>query len=228
MSALTRLILFLSVPLSLVFTAAVLLIHAQPYDDPDLRAVITLSDKCHTPCFLDIQPGVTTIDEAISILQNHQWVKTVMAMAPDRLATQHIYWEWRDDAPAFIQSGKPHSGGSLFVNYGIVQNVEVSTGIPLGTVWLWRGAPEQFTTLAQTGGPIGRPPPPRPLTYIYNDMILIGSTDCTAFSYFWKSNLKIIFGDPAAWLKTVIPYPPLPGTTSVTRFVYDVKRHFCP
>lgn len=227
MSALTRLVIFLSVILSVVFSAAVLLIHAQPYDDPDLRAVITLSDKCQTPCFLGIQPGVTTIDEAMRILQTHQWVKTVMAMAPDRLATQHIYWEWRDDAPALVQTGYPHSGGSMFVNNGIVQNVEVSTGIPLGTVWIRRGAPELYTTLVQLG-PAGKPTLPRPLTYIYNDMILIGTTECSAFRYFWKSNLRIIFGDPEAWLKTVIPYPPLPGTTPVTRFVYDVKRNFCP
>jgi hypothetical protein len=47
----TYLYLKLTFPLLLVFTAAILLIHLQPYDDSDLRAFLTPPDGCPAPCF---------------------------------------------------------------------------------------------------------------------------------------------------------------------------------
>jgi hypothetical protein len=177
---------------------------------------------------MGIQPGVTDVNEAINILQNHPWVLKLIIQTPDPSASQQINWQWREDAPLFVQSGKLRNGGALFVQRGIVQNIDVMTGIPLGTAWLRWGIPEKYTSLTQTGGPIGGTIPPRPLTYVYHDIIFIGWTECADFGRFWEAKLEMIFGDPKTWLQSVLPYPIMPGTTPVTRFVHDVKTNFCP
>ena len=49
-----------------LLTAALLLIHARPYDDHELRQLL-LPDGCPAPCFMGIRPGVTKISETIDI-----------------------------------------------------------------------------------------------------------------------------------------------------------------
>ena len=228
MPPLTRLLCKMSLSFSLLFCVLLLLIHAQSYDDSEFRVFLIPADDCPSPCFMGIRPGTTTLGDAVAILQSHKWVKTVLASAPDPRASQHIYWQWRDDAPLFVQSGKLRNGGTLYVQQGIVQNIDVMTGIPLGTAWLRWDAPEKYTSLTQTGGPIGGPIPPRPLTYIYQDIIVIGWTECADFGRFWDAKIEIIFGDLQDWLQSVSSYPPLPGTTSIYHYVHDVKTNFCP
>ena len=46
------------------FTAVLLLIHAQPYDDHDLRQLL-MPEGCPAPCFMGIRPGVTMVAEII-------------------------------------------------------------------------------------------------------------------------------------------------------------------
>lgn len=224
----TRLIFIMGVCLSLIFTAALLLIRAQPYNDSELRTFLSPSEDCSAPCFMGIRPGVTTVGDAVAILKSNQWVEAILIAAPDPGASQLITWRWRKDAPLFVQSSKLRNGGTLYVQQGIVQNINVMTGISVGTAWLRWGAPEKYTSLTQTGGPVGGPIPPRPLTYVYHEIIIIGWTDCADFGRFWDAKIEMVFGDPAAWLQSVIPYSFLPGTTPVTRFVRDVKTNFCP
>lgn len=177
---------------------------------------------------MGIHPGMTPVTDAIYILQNHHWVEKIIIQTPDPSASQQINWHWRDDAPPFVRSDKLRNWGTLYVQTGIVQNIDVMTGIPFGSAWLRWGMPENYTLLTQTGGPIGGPIPPRPLTYIYHDMIVIGWTECADFGRFWEAKTEMILGDPDIWLKSVLPYPPLPNTTPVTRFVHDVRTNFCP
>src|SRR5688572_7331340 len=59
----------------------------------DLIALLNYSDDCKAPCFMGITPRVTTIDEAYSILENHEWVDSV------RLNQQfderkNLSWKW--------------------------------------------------------------------------------------------------------------------------------------
>ena len=228
MHAMTRLIGITGMSLSMVFTAVVLLIHTQPYDDLELRTLLKSSDSCDTPCFMGIRPNVTTVNEAIKILQNHSWVQKIFIQSTDPLASQRINWHWRDDAPPFVQSARLRSGGTLFIQDGIVQNIDVMTGIPFGSAWLRWGRPEQYTLLTQLGGPIGGPRPPRPLTYIYQDIIVISWMDCADFRRFWNAKIEMIFGSPATWLQGVSTFPFLPSDTPIIHFVHDVKTTFCP
>ncbi|MEP6988425.1 MAG: hypothetical protein ABI970_22675 [Chloroflexota bacterium] len=96
MKPLIRLALLLIV----LFTAALLLIHAQPYDDHELRELL-LPEGCPAPCFMGIRPGVTTMDEAMNILKSHKWVYEVHQVGGT------IDWTWSDASPTFIDRSAP-------------------------------------------------------------------------------------------------------------------------
>src|SRR5882762_8583233 len=83
------------IPLAL-FTAALLLIHTQPYDDHDLRQLL-LPEGCPAPCFMGIRPGVTTMDEAEQLLNENQWVNKI-TFASDT----YIAWTWNGKQPSWI------------------------------------------------------------------------------------------------------------------------------
>lgn len=51
----------LAPPCLVFFSAVLLLIHAQPYDDSQLRAFLTPPEGCPAPCFMGIRPGITTV-----------------------------------------------------------------------------------------------------------------------------------------------------------------------
>jgi hypothetical protein len=228
MHSITRLIFITGVSLSLLFMAVVLLVHMQPYNDWELSAFLASSNNCATLCFMGIRPGVTGVNDAIKILQNNPWVLKIFLQTNDPLASQRIDWRWRAEAPPFLQSDRLRNGGTLIAKQGIVQNIEVITGIAFGKAWLHWGRPEQYTLLVQLGGPIGGPPPPRPLTYIYHDIIVVGWMDCPQFGQFWDAKIEMILGDSATWLQSAATYPFLPSDTPITRFVRDVKTTFCP
>ncbi|MBA3869058.1 MAG: hypothetical protein H0X30_07885 [Anaerolineae bacterium] len=63
----TRFYLRLTLLPLIIFTAVLLLIHARPYDDHELRELL-LPEGCPAPCFMGIRPGVTTMDEALKSL----------------------------------------------------------------------------------------------------------------------------------------------------------------
>src|SRR5690349_3960838 len=55
-----------------LFSAALLLIHAQPYDDHELRELL-LPEGCPAPCFMGIRPGITRTKAALKSLVTGQW-----------------------------------------------------------------------------------------------------------------------------------------------------------
>jgi len=97
---------FATLPLAL-FTAALLLIRAQPYENPQLRAQL-LPDGCPAPCFMGVRPGVTTGDEAVKILQENRWVKSLSRDTDCVGCKVDLYTiGWSDDAPAWIDHEQP-------------------------------------------------------------------------------------------------------------------------
>ena len=88
-----RLLLKLSLLLTLLATLPLFFIRAQPYDDSELRAFLTPPDGCPAPCFMGIRPGVTTAEEAYNILKAHKWTTDV------KRQPHAILWTW-DKAPS--------------------------------------------------------------------------------------------------------------------------------
>jgi hypothetical protein len=117
----------------LLLVALVGLIRAQPPDDGELLGFLSV-DACSLPCFMGIWPGLTTTQEAVRLLEQHEWVEKV---------TQHIWfsgpnrslysWSWSGLQPALVNDAAP----GVFSTHGnVVDVLQVPTTISLGDFWL--------------------------------------------------------------------------------------------
>ncbi|MEP6988427.1 MAG: hypothetical protein ABI970_22685 [Chloroflexota bacterium] len=128
----SRLFLRLTLFLLLIFTAALLLIHAQPYNDHELRAVL-LPEGCPAPCFMGIRPGVTTVDEAMKLLAANGWVDQINNQS------SYISWKWRDQKPPWISQNEQ---GEIRLTDQRVSTITIYTDLPLGNTRLAFGLPD--------------------------------------------------------------------------------------
>lgn len=129
----------------LLFTGAVILmIQGAVWDGHDLLLALE-SGNCAAPCFMGIQPGVTSGSVAYDRLQSHAWVMDVNAVlgtaetlgqSRDALFT----WRWSGQEPRLLHTPFLEAG-EIEVQTGIVRSIKVRTVIPLGTVWLTLGQP---------------------------------------------------------------------------------------
>jgi hypothetical protein len=224
MFPLSRPLIQFSLISTVILTLAIVVIHSRPYGDLSLP---TASDSCALPCFMGIQPDVTRMSEAIALLENHEWVSQVSITSYNKVELDQIAWTWLENAPLILQAHEHRIAGRIFAEQGVVRNIEFRTRIPLGDLWLEWGLPEIYTTLAQTSGPALAPQPPKPITLIYADKIVIAGKDCPYLHNFWEGKTSIIVGDPSSWLKRVIPRPYVPVTTSLRAYVRDLSRNDC-
>jgi len=137
----------LALTLTLTFTAFVGLIHAQPYDNREVRAFLLPPEDCRAPCFMGIRPGVTTLFQARALLESHDWVSDVRVRsnftAPGNGPRPvQVIWDWSGRQPSWIND---HVTGLLRVdsNTNTVSSLSVPTRIPLAHVWLLLGRPPQ-------------------------------------------------------------------------------------
>ena len=84
----------------LVFTVGLLLIHALPYDEHE-RHQRFWQDGCIAACFVGIQPGVTTVDEALKRLQASGWTSEIDNRTINNVSG-FISWKWSDQKPDWI------------------------------------------------------------------------------------------------------------------------------
>jgi hypothetical protein len=159
----SRLLIHLTFPLVTAFTAAVLLIRAQPYHDNNLRTLL-IPERCLAPCFMGIRPGITTVDDAISILEKHEWVAGIEPhFIPPENPSEHyrgwVYWDWKADAPIWFRAApdvmRGHAGVFDSVD-GLVVDITVATNVPFGSIRLTMGRPSgyglSFTNVIITKG----------------------------------------------------------------------------
>lgn len=128
------------IPIAL-FTLALLLIHAQPYDDHELRESL-LPDSCPAPCFMGIRPGVTTADDAAAILKSSKWIRKLVDVTGYGTQLRNLTWDWSDQKPTWIGDtarGNAHAAG------GYVTSVTIETHFNLGAVRLAFGLPDWET-----------------------------------------------------------------------------------
>jgi hypothetical protein len=67
---------------ALAFTTLIVFIHTRPYQDGGLRAFLMPSLDCPPPCWLGIQPGVTTLVESSTLLRKQPSINAVDAISP--------------------------------------------------------------------------------------------------------------------------------------------------
>lgn len=133
---LTCLYLKLTLIPALIFTILIALIRAQPYDNSQLRVLLTSPETCPVPCFRGIRPGVTTLDQAYAILQGQADISEI----DFNPSTQRISFTWDTQSAAYPSS--------LRAEDGIVSAIFIPTRLPLQDYWLTFGAPEQVIGIA--------------------------------------------------------------------------------
>jgi hypothetical protein len=136
---LVKIALFLSGLLAM----PMLLMHAQAYDPTALRDFRALLDSCHSPCFMDIRLGETAVRDAIVILRDHAWVRSVDEHYNQLLLQYNeaelsalsylLRWNWGEGRPDWI--GTPE-GTALVVESNRVTGALIETAIPLGDALL--------------------------------------------------------------------------------------------
>lgn len=133
----------LSWGLTFILTTFIVFIQARPYDN-DLLGVLLAPPNCPAPCFMDIRPGVTTLDETIMILTGHSWVKQVENMVitgfPVDAAAGWLLWEWSGEQPAWIDSSQR---GEVQITQNRVKVIRVATHLQLGDIKLMLGVPDR-------------------------------------------------------------------------------------
>jgi hypothetical protein len=128
-------------PFTLLFTSVIGLIHARPFQDDSLEAFLAPPSDCPAPCWQGIRPGMTTVTEALDILESHPWIDHVI-ITERYGATRDgfIGWAWSGEPPAPID---PRARGAMWVDDDIVRSIRIPTTIPFGALWLRLHRPQK-------------------------------------------------------------------------------------
>ncbi len=123
-----------------VFSATLLVIRAQPYDDHELRELL-FPEGCPAPCFMGIRPGVTA-DEVVKLLEANKWIAKI-----DRESNKYgdrIKWTWNNRIPRWIN---PTSEGEVLVanirKESYVHTIRISSFLQLGAIYEVLGSPDE-------------------------------------------------------------------------------------
>jgi hypothetical protein len=134
--SLIRLLLKLGSVFALLFAFCIALIRAQPYDDSELRAFLTPPEGCPVPCFMGIRPGVTTVDEAVAILEAGGWVDEIH-FSSSNSEWAEFTWNGRQTFPVINDT----RGGVIDGSEGIIHILAVHSSIPVFRIMNLLGEP---------------------------------------------------------------------------------------
>jgi hypothetical protein len=140
-------LLKLAVILSAVFFVAAGLVCLQPYNGGGVRAFLLASDGCPTNddfslCFMGIQPGITTGDQALALLQAHPWVSEVTTIHSLSSDQDTLVWGWSAAAPSYID--RRTSGLVTILRQNeLVYSIALTTTVPFGDFRLALHPPRQ-------------------------------------------------------------------------------------
>ncbi len=128
----------------LTFTAALLLIHSQPYDDRDLRELL-LPEGCPAPCFMGIRPGVTTRDEVIQAAKANQQFITQSSHLEEEEYYVPLFLIWSKNEPRFV-----NGASQLTIAFQNTKPIQVNQilfrpyEVRLGDFYLALGKPSRY------------------------------------------------------------------------------------
>ena len=126
-----------SLLITVLLSLPILLIRAQPYDDPELRVFLPAPEACPTPCFMGIRPGVTTVGDARNILQTQPLFANTIGLNPPyglRFRANHPHGLITDQIYSYLE-----------MEGGIIQWLRIHTNLSLGEVWAAYGQPDWGT-----------------------------------------------------------------------------------
>ena len=149
----------------------------------DLRRLLTPPDGCSAPCFLGIQPGITTLEEAMTVLKLHDWVGEV-----DPLDPPYVSWSWSGRQPGIVP-GTSKGILSFSLDRQQVVAIAVQTSLPVAAMYLFGGGPIIENSKSLKRGQVYA-------TVIYPEYSIMTFTTiaCPATArLFWESPLGIEF-----------------------------------
>jgi hypothetical protein len=132
-----RFCLRLALILLLIFSAVLLLNHMQSSNLQEIRDVLLPSASCPAPCFMGIRPSITTVDEALKILEASGWLAHYN-YEEDGTA---IRITWNDQRPAWLGNNKLYGQTYMWIKDGLVIQIFVETNLMLGAIHLSLGQP---------------------------------------------------------------------------------------
>jgi hypothetical protein len=121
----------------MVFGLALLLIRAQPYTyatNPPF-----LAKGCSAACFAGVQPGVTSVEDAVKLLQASKWVGEVDNRTINNVSG-YISWTWSDQKPDWINANQE---GEIWASQKQVVQIMIYGDMQLGDTRLVLGSPDQ-------------------------------------------------------------------------------------
>jgi hypothetical protein len=214
----------------MLFTVVLLLVHAQPYDDHELRQLVS-PDGCPAPCFLGIRPGVTTSKEAMRLLKANAWVTDVVTINPEN--PYQIWWTWSKNAPAFLRRVPTNPtfpvNGEINSDSEYVSEVVFTTGLSLSDIALVWGIPHQSSLIFSV---VIVPPDPSisaitSFPYEKEGFWASGNTPCPYIAHIWETpvNLRITnqFHGLALGLGMMIPV----NRSTFMGKLREVSKHMC-
>jgi hypothetical protein len=175
-----------------ILITGVIYARSSPYDDRDLRALLT-PDGCPAPCIMGIRPGVTTAYEAVQKLQENPWVKDLQVNRNSDGAMVSAQWEWNGKQPSLIPSQSPAfllfsmtDEGAIFID-----KMTLTTSVPIAYAYLLMGQPNTLQSWAAD-----KTPPDAVVGANYRDHFFtvwsVVPCPMTKFT-FWEAPMKIDF-----------------------------------
>jgi hypothetical protein len=139
----SRLLVFASAVILLVFTTALLAVRARLYiADAEMQQFLSPPADCPPPCWEGIRPGITSAQQARWLLDAHPWVNETR-YSP---RVEALFWRWNGTQPAFISPD--HRNLITTHANGLIGDVLVQTAIPLGEILLLLGEPDRVYQFA--------------------------------------------------------------------------------
>lgn len=148
--------------LMIVFMIIIFSIIAMPYNDSSIQQFMTSTENCGGACLLGIQPGATTVGEAMQHLSNHTWISDLRLNAPGNGFAQ-ITWEWSGQQPNVIDDSKRgritfywiEEDTRIELNSSILETVTVYTRIRIYSLYTFLGETQMGTALIRPDGQLG-------------------------------------------------------------------------
>ena len=137
-----RLALVLAGCVMALFTGVVAFVRAQPIPDNGARGFLIADGVAcvsEAPCFLGIQPGATSADDAFALLDDHAWVDQFYRHRGMESDSGLVQWTWSGEQPDYIDGSKP---GALWFQHSVVSWVEIDLNLTFGDIWLLFDAPQ--------------------------------------------------------------------------------------
>lgn len=132
----SRIYLILTLIPGTLFTVILLLIRALPSDASQLHQLL-LPEGCPAPCLMGIRPGVTTMNEAIELLEKSGWVENIETSRLYEI--DNIIWHWNDQKPNALSKETP---GLIEVRNKYVTSIMFTTNFTVGDARLTLGLPD--------------------------------------------------------------------------------------